>query len=52
MWIVNLGNIYFKNYVKTMLNGDAELDEYERFNFHIDSLGLKVRNYKVYIFSM
>ena len=42
MWIINLGNIYFKNYIKMRPNGEVVLDEYERFSLHIDSIGLKV----------
>jgi hypothetical protein len=43
MWIVNLGNIDFKNYIKMQPNGEVVLDEYERFSLHIDSIGLKVK---------
>ncbi len=43
MWIMNLGNIDFKNYTKQHANKDGELDEYDRFSLHIDSIGLKVR---------
>ena len=42
MWIINLGNIDFKNYIKKQPNGEVVLDEYERFSLHIDSIGLKV----------
>jgi hypothetical protein len=43
MWIINLGNIDFKNYIKMQPNGEVVLDEYERFSLHIDSIGLKVK---------
>jgi hypothetical protein len=43
MWVINLGNIDFKNYIKMQPNGQVVLDEYERFSLHIDSIGLKVK---------
>ena len=43
MWIINLGNIDFKNFVPNQLDKEeGGLDEYDRFHLHIDSIGLKV----------
>ena len=47
MWIINLGNIDFKNYTKQQANQEVVLDEYDRFSLHIDSIGLKVSHYKL-----
>jgi hypothetical protein len=42
LWIINLGNIDFRNYTKQNEKNEPILDEYERFMLNIDSIGLKV----------
>ncbi len=51
VWVVNLGNIDFKNFLQLKDKNEESLDEYDWFRLVIDSIGLKVM-YTLLIFSL